>query len=101
MSGKLPSDRARSWRFAHGYLKKTGDPAKIVDKAQSQATTFAGVVGVQVSILKPGSPLHDQINVNEEMKSKIKATAEELTHETEEKLVKKKSIKQSKKSKEK
>ena len=25
LSGKLPSDRARSWRFAFGYLKKTGD----------------------------------------------------------------------------
>src|SRR3989344_3502520 len=28
LSGKLPSDRAKRWRFTHGYLKKTGDPAK-------------------------------------------------------------------------
>lgn len=30
LSGKLPSDRARRWRFSHGYLKKTGDPAKLL-----------------------------------------------------------------------
>ncbi|HDK42583.1 MAG TPA: 30S ribosomal protein S3 [Candidatus Pacearchaeota archaeon] len=28
LSGKLPSSRAKSWRFAQGYLKKTGDSAK-------------------------------------------------------------------------
>ena len=29
LSGKLPSDRAKSWRFAAGYLKKIGDSANI------------------------------------------------------------------------
>jgi small subunit ribosomal protein S3 len=37
MSGKLPSERAKSWRFAAGYLKKVGDSAKVVHKAQSSA----------------------------------------------------------------
>ena len=37
LSGKLPSDRARSWRFAFGYLKKTGDAATVVDRAESVA----------------------------------------------------------------
>ena len=37
-SGKLPSSRAKSWRFAQGYLKKTGDSAKVVDRAQGNST---------------------------------------------------------------
>ncbi len=78
LSGKLPSDRARRWRFNHGYLKKTGDPAKVVDRAQSQATTIAGVVGVQVSILKPGTILHDQIKVDDNMRQQIRVTMEKL-----------------------
>ncbi|MBI2452582.1 30S ribosomal protein S3 [Candidatus Pacearchaeota archaeon] len=75
LSGKLPSERARSWRFAEGYLKKTGDPAKIVDRAQAQAVTIPGVVGIQVSILKPDAKLLDQINVDNEMKEKIRANS--------------------------
>jgi len=47
LSGKLPSERARSWRFAQGYLKKTGHPAKVVDRAISQARTLPGVVGIK------------------------------------------------------
>jgi small subunit ribosomal protein S3 len=53
LSGKLPSSRAKSWRFAQGYLKKTGDSAKVVDRAQSVAVTRPGVVGVKVGILSP------------------------------------------------
>jgi small subunit ribosomal protein S3 len=73
LSGKLPSDRARRWRFAHGYLKKTGDPAKVVDVAQSQAKTMLGVVGVEVKILSPDAPIHDQIIVDKVMKDKVKS----------------------------
>jgi len=64
LSGKLPSERARSWRFAQGYLKKTGDPAKVVDRALSQATTIPGVVGIKVSILPPNARIHDQIRID-------------------------------------
>jgi len=78
LSGKLPSDRAKRWRFTHGYLKKTGDPAKLVDRAQSQGKTQQGVVGVQVSILRPDINLSDKINVNEEMRQKIRMTSEEM-----------------------
>ncbi len=90
LSGKLPSDRARSWRFSHGYLKKTGESAKVVDNAQAQATTIAGVVGVKVSILKPGVNLTDQIFITEEMKQRIKLNDEELNDKTEEKIIEKK-----------
>jgi len=78
LSGKLPSDRARTWRFTHGYLKKTGEPSKLVDRAQSQGTTISGVVGVQVSILKPGVNLGDRIITDEETRQKIRMTYEEL-----------------------
>ena len=73
LSGKLPSERAKTWRFAQGYLKKTGEPSKVVNKAMAQATTPMGVVGIKVSILPPDAHIHDQINVNEEMMRNILA----------------------------
>ena len=79
LSGKLPSERARSWRFAQGYLKKTGDPAKVVDRAMSQAKTAPGVVGIKVSILPPNAHIHDKITVNADMKSKIRLMAKDIT----------------------
>lgn len=75
LSGRLPSERARSWRFAQGYLKKTGDPAKVVDRAMSQATTQPGVVGIKVSILPPNAHIHDRIVIDEAMLAKLKARA--------------------------
>lgn len=74
-SGKLPSERAKSWRFAFGYLKKTGHPAKIVDKAESVAQTLPGVIGIKVSILSPGKKIEDQIIVNDDMLNEIKRNA--------------------------
>lgn len=68
LSGKLPSERARSWRFSQGYLKKTGDPAKIVNRATSQSKTLPGVVGIKVSILPPDAKIHDRIVINDEMR---------------------------------
>ncbi|MFH1307863.1 MAG: 30S ribosomal protein S3 [archaeon] len=73
MSGKLPSERAKSWRFAAGYLKKTGEPAKIVDRAQATSLTLSGITGIKVSILPPGRKIHDQIEINDEIKNQIKA----------------------------
>ncbi len=77
LSGKLPSDRAKSWRFAQGYLKKTGDPAKVVNKATAQARTQQGVIGIKVSILPPDSKIHDQIVISDELVGKIKLGAAE------------------------
>lgn len=72
LSGKLPSDRAKSWRFAQGYLKKTGDPAKVVLRAISQAKTMTGVVGIKVSILPPNAVIHDKIVVDADLMNRIK-----------------------------
>lgn len=72
MAGKLPSERAKSWRFAQGYLKKTGDPSKVVDRAMSQAITIPGVVGIKVSILPPNAHIHDKIVIDEAFMQKLK-----------------------------
>jgi small subunit ribosomal protein S3 len=99
LSGKLPSDRARRWRFAQGYLKKTGDPAKLVDSAQSQATTPQGVIGVQVRILRPDAELKDKVEVTEEVRQKIRATLQEMSHPVEEVKLEKPAKKKETKSK--
>ena len=72
LSGKLPSDRAKSWRFAAGYLKKVGDSAKVVGKAQSVALTKLGISGIKVAILPPDAKIHDRIDITQELKNLIK-----------------------------
>jgi small subunit ribosomal protein S3 len=76
LGGKLPSSRARSWRFSQGYLKKTGDSAKVVDRAQAKAQTKPGTVGVKVSILRPNAILKDKINIDENLIKKLKENKE-------------------------
>ncbi len=54
ISGKVPSARAKTWRFYKGYLKKRGQIALDgVHRAQSQAMLKSGIVGIQVAIM-PG-----------------------------------------------
>ena len=100
VSGKLPSDRARSWRFSFGYLKKTGDASKVVDRAESIAQTKQGVVGIKVAILAPGVRVHDQIIIDEDFMNEVKknVTFEEV-EETVKKAKKKNSTKANKKNK--
>ena len=76
LTGKLPSARAKSWRFAQGYLKKSGDTANAVDRTQSVAHTKPGVVGVKVSILHPDTILKDRIKVNDQLLNKLKTNME-------------------------
>jgi len=87
LSGKLPGSRAKSWRFAQGYLKKTGDSAKVVDRAQSNAQTKPGTIGVKVSILSPHAILKDRINIDEDLLKKLRTNSE--TPVIEEKIKKK------------
>lgn len=77
LAGKLPSDRAKSWRFSQGYLKKTGEPSKVVDRAQSQAKTMAGVIGISVSILQPNAHIHDKIQIDDQLRSRMKVIVED------------------------
>lgn len=90
LGGKLPGQRAKSWRFAKGYLKKTGDSAKVVDRAQSKAQTKPGTVGVKVSILSPYAILKDRIKIDEELIQKLKNNSAESENEKEEKKTRRK-----------
>ena len=67
MSGKIPSTRARSWRFYSGYLKKCGDIALTgVKTAYASAQLKSGTVGVRVQIMPPDVKLPDDIELAEE-----------------------------------
>lgn len=72
MSGKIPSQRARSWRFYSGYLKKSGDAALInVKRAQAIAKLKTGIIGVKVSIMPPNIILPDHVELLEEKETVI------------------------------
>jgi len=81
LNGKLPSKRAKSWRFAQGYLKKTGEPSKMVYRAQATAQTKPGTVGVKVAILAPGVKLIDRIDVDEKLIKSLEENSETLNEE--------------------
>ena len=95
ISGKIPSDRARSARFAFGFLKKTGDSSKVVNKANAVANDKKGVVGIKVLILPGDAKVHDKFDVDEEMINEVKKNAafEEEKNVVEEEKPKKKVVK--------
>ncbi|MBD3252247.1 30S ribosomal protein S3 [Candidatus Pacearchaeota archaeon] len=96
ISGKLPSERSRSWRFAKGYLKKSGESKKEIDRASSIALTKTGIIGIKVAIMGPKSRIYDKIDITEDVKEKIKS---EIKEEKMKKTKKKKSVKKRKKKK--
>ncbi|MBW3003312.1 30S ribosomal protein S3 [Candidatus Woesearchaeota archaeon] len=66
ISGKIPSARAKTWRFYQGYLKKSGDVAVVgVDVAYASAQLKTGTIGIKVSIMPPGLELPDDIKIIE------------------------------------
>jgi small subunit ribosomal protein S3 len=68
ISGKIPSSRAKRWRFYQGYLKKSGDIAVTgIKKAYVQAKLKTGIVGVQVRIMPPDLTLPDTVTPLEEV----------------------------------
>ena len=67
ISGKIPSARAKRWRFYKGYLKKCGDIALVgVKKAYANAQLKTGTIGVQVKIMPPDIKLPDKVNIIKE-----------------------------------
>ena len=67
LSGKIPSSRARRWRFYQGYLKKSGDIALTgVDTSYAVAGLKTGIVGIQVRIMPPTTMVPDNITVLDE-----------------------------------
>jgi small subunit ribosomal protein S3 len=88
LGGKLPSARAKSWRFSQGYLRKVGDSAKVVDRAEAVAQTCPGTVGVKVSILSPDAILTDKLTLNKEIISQLIGNSISVQEEKEEKKTK-------------
>lgn len=90
ISGKIPSSRAKSWRFYQGYLKKCGDIALTgVNISHATAKLKTGVVGIKVSIMPPDTKLPDHIELREE-KEEIKEEVKEDSEEAKEEPTKKK-----------
>lgn len=64
MSGIIPSQRAKTWRFAQGYMKKSGQIAVTgVRKAYAVAQLKRGTVGIKVMIMPPDLVLPDNVAV--------------------------------------
>lgn len=99
LSGKLPSERAKSWRFAEGYLKKSGESKKEVDRAKSIALTKTGVIGVKVAIMSPEAKIYDRIDIDDNIKARIKNDFEKKPDEIIEVKIKKPKIKKPSKKK--
>ncbi len=69
ISGKIPSSRAKSWRFFSGYLRKCGDISiEGVDRAYVVAQLKSGIVGIKVSIMPPDIKLPDNVEILKEKK---------------------------------
>ncbi|MBD3318614.1 30S ribosomal protein S3 [Candidatus Woesearchaeota archaeon] len=68
MSGRIPSVRAKKWRFFSGYIKKCGDVAlEGMHVATNYAVLKQGRIGVKVSIMPPDIKLPDDIEVPQEV----------------------------------
>ncbi|MBI2135077.1 30S ribosomal protein S3 [Candidatus Woesearchaeota archaeon] len=86
VSGKIPSSRAKSWRFYSGYLKKCGDIAITgVNKSQGQAKLKTGVIGVKISIMPPDIKLPDKVELVKDQEKKVEEVEEEKAADTEDK----------------
>lgn len=93
VSGKVPSARAKSWRFYSGYLKKCGDIAVTdVRKADAQALLKTGIIGIKVKIMPPDIKLPDDIELVE-----LKEITTEEAKETKEEIKKEKPKRERKK----
>ncbi|MBI4145724.1 30S ribosomal protein S3 [Candidatus Woesearchaeota archaeon] len=74
ISGKVPSQRAKTWRFYQGYLKKCGNIAnEAVLRARAVAILKTGEIGIQVAIMGPNVSLPDDIEVGKVKEEPVKA----------------------------
>ena len=67
ISGRgVPGERAKTWRFSSGYLKKSGDiSANYMDRCYESCNLRSGTIGIKVSILHPDVVLPDEVIVKE------------------------------------
>ncbi len=62
ISGKVPGQRGRTWRFKMGNLRKTGTIGQFeLDRGFNVAFLIPGTVGVHVNILRPDADIPDII----------------------------------------
>ncbi|MBU2639545.1 MAG: 30S ribosomal protein S3 [Nanoarchaeota archaeon] len=100
IAGKIPSSRAKRWRFMDGYLKKCGHVSdKYVVRGMSTAFIKSGAVGINVSIMPPGLRLPDHVEFIEqkpEVKEQPKKEEVKIEEKTEKENVESKKTKGSK-----
>jgi len=97
ISGKIPSSRAKAWRFYQGYLKKCGDISiEGVNKAYAKAKLKVGIVGIKVKIMPPTVKLPDKIKLLDEIEETVEEVKEKKP-EKEKKTKEKKAKKEEKK----
>ncbi len=97
ISGKVPSQRAKSWRFYNGYLKKCGNIAvEGVKRAQAVSIMKTGEIGVKVAIMGPNTVLPDDIEIRKKTEVKVEEPKKE-EKKTEEKHEKKEAKKKTEK----
>jgi len=65
LAGKIvgKGGRSRTEKYSEGYMRNTGESAKLVRIGSTQAALKAGVIGVTVKIVPPGTKFPDQIGV--------------------------------------
>lgn len=67
ISGKIPSARAKRWRFTNGCLKKCGYVSdKYVIRGKSVALIRSGAVGISVNIMPSDIELPDDVKIIEQ-----------------------------------
>jgi len=77
MSGKIPGQRARSWRFYAGYMKKSGQIwIEKIRKGFAVAYLPSGVAGVKVHIMPPDVELPDEVKIKDLTEIKVEEIAE-------------------------
>jgi small subunit ribosomal protein S3 len=65
LAGKIvgKGGRAKTEKYAVGYMRKSGDSAKLVRRGSTQAYLKAGIIGVTARIVPPNIVFPDQITV--------------------------------------
>ncbi len=78
ISGKVPSSRAKSWRFSAGYLKKSGDiHYSKIKKVIVEANLKIGVIGIKLSIMTPDIELPDKMVIIDDKTVKLEEVKQE------------------------
>lgn len=101
ISGRgVPGERAKTWRFLAGYLKKSGDiAANYMDISIEGCNLRSGTIGIKVSILHPDVLLPDEITIRKKEEPIKKEVAEEKIENLEEKTEPEKILKMKSKRK--